>query len=268
MKVAFIGGGVMAEAILLSICSRGIASMQDISVGEALEERCRTIRDRHNVFATTNNKQAAEGAEVIILAVKPPHMIDVLSDLRGALGSDQIAISIVAGIPMAAIVNGLDHPLVVRAMPNTPAQISEGVTLWTGSPAVEGHIRESVESVLNVMGLTVHVTDEKYLDMATALSASGPAYVYLFVESLIEAGVFLGLPRDLSRTLTLQTVLGSIKLANETGKHPADLRNMVTSPNGTTAAGLLALEEGGLRATVMSAVIAAYEKSLDLKGQV
>ena len=216
------------------------------------------------MFATTSNRKAAEGGDVVVLAVKPQNLAEVLSELRGTLRSTQVALSIVAGAPMSAIMEGLDHPLVVRAMPNTPAQIGEGMTLWTSSPGLDGQKLQAAEAVLGIMGLNIHVNNEKYLDMATAVSASGPAYVFLFIESLIDAGVYLGLPRELAQTLALQTVLGSAKLAKESGKHPAELRDMVTSPGGTTAEALLALEQGGFRATIRNAVIAAYEKSLEL----
>jgi pyrroline-5-carboxylate reductase len=165
---------------------------------------------------------------------------------------------------MSTIMKGLGHDSVIRVMPNTPAQIGEGMSLWTCSPQVDDDRRQLTRSMLGTMGEEIYVSDEKYLDMATALSASGPAYVFLFIEALIDAGVHLGLPRDTSRTLALQTVLGSVRLVKETGRHPAELKDMVSSPGGTTVEALLALEEGGLRATIISAVIAAYEKSLEL----
>jgi pyrroline-5-carboxylate reductase len=161
-------------------------------------------------------------------------------------------------------VDGLGHPYVIRVMPNTPAQIGQGMSLWTCAPQVDGEMRRSARSILETMGKELYVSEEKYLDMATALSASGPAYVFLFIEALIDSGVHLGLPRAMSRTLALQTVLGSARLVEATGRHPAELKDMVTSPGGTTVEALLALEEGGFRATVINAVLAAYEKSVEL----
>ena len=152
-------------------------------------------------------------------------------------------------------------------MPNTPAQIGQGMSLWTCSPQVSQAAREAARSVLGTVGKEIYVSDEKYLDMATALSASGPAYVFLFIEALVDAGVHVGLPRDMSRTLALQTVLGGTKLVEETGLHPAQLKDMVTSPGGTTVEGLLALERGGLRSAVIDAVVAAYKRSVELGRQ-
>ena len=264
MRLAFIGGGTMAEAIISGVLSSGVTTAEDVSVGEPLEERRRTLRDRYGVFATAVNAEAAEPGDIVVLSVKPQDLIGVLAGLNGSLRKDQAALSIVAGARMSTIVEGLGHEAVIRVMPNTPAQIGEGMSLWTCSPQVSEAAREAARSVLGTVGKEVYVSDEKYLDMATALSASGPAYVFLFIEALIDAGVHVGLPRDMSRTLALQTVLGSTKLLEETGRHPAALKDMVTSPGGTTVEGLLALEQGGLRATVINAVAAAYERSVEL----
>ena len=264
MRLAFIGGGTMAEAIISGVLSSGVTTAEDVSVGEPLEERRRTLRDRYGVFATAVNAEAAEPGDIVVLSVKPQDLTGVLAGLNGSLRKDQAALSIVAGARVSIIVEGLGHEAVIRVMPNTPAQIGEGMSLWTCSPQVPEAAREAARSVLGTVGKEVYVSDEKYLDMATALSASGPAYVFLFIEALIDAGVHVGLPRDMSRTLALQTVLGSAKLLEETGRHPAALKDMVTSPGGTTVEGLLALEQGGLRATVINAVAAAYERSVEL----
>ena len=266
MKLAFIGGGTMAEAIIGGVLSKGIAAREDISVGEYLEARCHVLDERYGVFSTTDNFKAMERGDIVVLSIKPQNLSEVMAQLGGSLRSDQTILSIIAGARMSAIVDGLGHTSVIRVMPNTPAQIGEGMSLWTCSPGVGEEVRQSAQSILRTMGEEIYVSDEKYMDMATALSASGPAYVFLFIESLIDAGVHLGLPRDMSRTLALQTVLGSARLVKETGKHPAELKDMVSSPGGTTVEALLALEEGSFRATVVSAVIAAYEKSIELGG--
>ena len=264
MKLAFIGGGTMAEAIISGVLSKGVAGGDDIVVGEILDGRRRVLEQRHGVSATASNPAAAEGADVVVLSVKPQDLPVVLGQLKGGLRPDQTLLSIVAGTRMSAIIEDAGHSSVIRVMPNTPAQIGEGMSLWTCSARVSNGAREIAQSILRTIGEEIFVYDEKYLDMATALSASGPAYVFLFIESLIDAGVHLGLPRDMARTLSLRTVLGSAKMVEETGKHPAELRDMVTSPGGTTAEALLALEEGGFRSTVINAVIAAYEKSVEL----
>ena len=267
MRLAFIGGGTMAEAIISGVLSKGVTTAGEVSVGEPVEDRCRALRERYGVFATTTNTEAAERGDIVVLSVKPQNLPEVLAGINGNLRGDQAALSIIAGARMSTIVEGLGHEAVIRVMPNTPAQIGEGMSLWTCSPQVPESTREAARSILVTVGKEVYVSDEKYLDMATALSASGPAYVFLFIEALIDAGVHVGLPRDMSRTLALQTVLGSTKLVEETGRHPAALKDMVTSPGGTTVEGLLALEEGGLRATVVNAVVAAYERSVELGQQ-
>ena len=254
----------MAEAMLGGILSKGVASRDEISVGEPLEDRCQLFQEQYGVFATTSNPKAVERGDIIVLSVKPQNLPEVLTSLDGGVRPDQSILSIVAGVKMSTIADRLGHPSVIRVMPNTPAQIGEGMSLWTCSPNVDNKGRQMAQSILRTMGEEIYVSDEKYLDMATAVSASGPAYVFLFIESLIDAGVHLGLPRDMARSLVLQTVLGSAKLVKETGRHPAELKDMVTSPGGTTAEALLALEEGGLRAAVINAVIAAHEKSVEL----
>ncbi len=264
MRLSFVGGGIMAEAIIGGILSQKLAPSEAVTVGEPVEERCHFLQERYGVFTTTSNTKAAERGDLVILAVKPQTLPQVLAELKGSLGKSQAILSIVAGARMATIMDGLDHDSVIRVMPNTPAQIGQGISLWTCSGQVNSDQREAARSILDTLGEEIYVEDEKYLDMATALSASGPAYVFLFIEALIDAGVHIGLPRDLARRLTLQTVLGSTKLVQERGKHPAELRNDVTSPGGTTAEALLALEEGGFRATVINAVIAAYERSQEL----
>ena len=152
-------------------------------------------------------------------------------------------------------------------MPNTPSQVGQGMSVWTALPEVSSEDIDLAQGILKTLGKEIYVSEEKHLDMATALSASGPAYVFIFLEALIDAGVYLGLQRDMAETLATQTIHGSIALVRESGKHPADLRNMVTSPGGTTAEALLALEEGGFKGILLDAVIAAYQKAITLGGK-
>jgi pyrroline-5-carboxylate reductase len=210
--------------------------------------------------------KAADGGDVVVLAVKPQEFTKAGKALAGNLGSAQTVMSIMAGVTTTTIKSSLNHQAVVRAIPNTPSQIGAGMTVWTATASVPEAGRETVSSVLSVLGKEIYVEDEKYIDMATAVSSSGPAYVFLVIEAMIDAAVHIGLRRDMAVPMVLQTVFGSARYAQETGKHPADLRNQVTSPGGTTTEGLFVLEEAGLRAAFMDAIQAAYEKAKQLGG--
>ena len=264
MKMAFIGGGKMAEAILHGVSSAKLAAPDDISVGEPVAERREYLADRFGIRTNADNLEMAHQADLVVFSVKPQDLGPVLGQMNGYLNSTQASLSIVAGAKMETLSAGFGHQSVVRVMPNTPAQVGAGMTLWTCSESVGSSLREMTKSVLGTIGQEVYVSDEKYMDMATALSASGPAYVFLFIEALIDAGVYLGMPRDMSRTLALQTVFGSTKLVMDTGLHPAELKDMVVSPGGTTAEALRVLENEGVPAAIVSAVDAAYKKSVQL----
>ena len=264
MKLSFIGGGKMAEAIIHGVIAGGLAAPSDIAIGEPLPERREYLEQQFGVNATDDNRAAAANTDLVVLAVKPQDLGGVARQLRGALGSWQAAVSIIAGAKMSTLTDGLRHQRVIRVMPNTPAQVGCGMSLWTCSEAVTPSARRQVQAMLASIGQEIYVADEKYMDMATALSASGPAYVFLFVEALIDAGVYVGLPREMARTLALQTVYGSARLLQDTGRHPAELRDLVTSPGGTTAEALRVLEQEGVPAAVIAAVDAAYRKSVRL----
>ncbi len=261
LTLGIIGGGVMGEAILRSLIRRGTAVASDITVAEVIPNRRESLKAEYGIKATASVEELAKTSSIILLAVKPQSFSETAEELRGSLDDRQCVMSIMAGVPIATMVKALGHKSVVRVMPNTPAQIGEGMSVWTATSAVSQEGKDAAKSVLQAMGKEIYVDDEKYLDMATALSGSGPAYVYLFLEALIDAGVHIGMSREMAELLSTQTILGSVRFAEESGKHPAILRNMVTSPGGTTAEGLLILEQGGLRSTVVKAVIAAYEKS-------
>ena len=264
MRLAFIGGGTMAEAILGGVLAADLAKPGDVVIGEPVPQRRDYLSERYGVQTHHDNVKTAEGADLVVMAIKPQDLPTVFGQLGGKLDSGQAALSIVAGAKMSTLAQGLQHDAVIRVMPNTPAQIGCGMTLWTCSDPVSESHREQARSMLGTVGEEIYVSDEKYLDMSTALSASGPAYVFMFVEALIDAGVYVGLPRDMARTLALQTVYGSVRLVMETGQHPGQLKDMVVSPGGTTAEGLQALERGGVPAAVVDAVNAAYLKSIRL----
>lgn len=266
MKIAFIGGGVMGEAMIKGILGKGLTKPQDIIASDVNEERLSALGQGYSIRTSANNRQAIQNCEVVVLAIKPQNLKEVMKELRSAFQPHQLVLSIVAGASMTTIAKGLDHNAVVRAMPNTPAQISEGITIWTASDEVSPSQKEMVKSILAALGKEIDVSDEKYIDMATAVSGSGPAFIFLVMEALTEAAVHIGWPHETAGELVLQTVLGSARLAQVTGKEPAELRKMVTSPGGTTAEGLLHLEEGGLRALLARAVVAAYEKAKILGG--
>ncbi|MBI4187380.1 MAG: pyrroline-5-carboxylate reductase [Chloroflexi bacterium] len=266
MKIAFIGGGNMGEAMLLAVLDKGLASREAICVSDVNQARRELIQQRYGVATTDSNRQAVHGADVVVLAIKPQNLADVMAELNGQLKPRQLVLSIIAGARLATLCAGLDHGAVVRVMPNTPAQIGEGMSVWTAASEVAPGQKEQVASILGAMGREVFVDDEKYIDMATAVSGSGPAYVFLFMESLVEAAVHIGLPRDMAREMVMQTVIGSARFAGKSGKPLAELRKMVTSPGGTTAEALLRLEKGDFSGLVKQAVIAAHDKARKLGG--
>lgn len=265
MKIAFIGGGVMGEAMIRGILGKGLARPQDIIASDISPERLSALGQGYGIRTSASNRQATEGSEVVVLAIKPQNLEEVMRDIRG-LAQEQLILSIVAGARIATMAQGLGHGSVVRAMPNTAAQIGEGITIWTANDEVSQGQREMAQSIWGALGREIYVSDERYIDMATAVSGSGPAYIFLVMEALIDAGVYIGWPRETAEELVLHTVLGAARLVQVMGKHPTELKNMVTSPGGTTAEGLLQLEEGGLRALLTHAVIAAYEKAKILGG--
>ena len=257
----------MAEAIMRGVIDAHVAEPGDVSIGEPRAERRDYMTQQFGVAAHQDNLEAAHDADLVVLSIKPQDLHVVFDQLGSRLSDNQAVVSIVAGAKMQTLADGMAHPPVIRVMPNTPAQVGAGMTMWTCSKQVAESQRDFTKSVLSTIGQEIYVDDEKYLDMATALSASGPAYVFLFLEALIDAGVYVGLPRDMARTMALQTVFGSTKLVMDTGRHPADLKDMVVSPGGTTAEGLQALERAGVPAALVEAVNAAYLKSIKLGQQ-
>lgn len=264
MRVGLIGGGLMGEALLSALLRDGLAQAGELTVSDVVDARRKDLASRYGIAVTGDNGEAAQGVDLVALAVKPQDFPTVAADLRGRLSDRQTVLTIMAGVPIRRVVDGLEHKAVVRAMPNTAAFVGQSMSVWTATEAVSAEGREAAARLLGALGREAQVSDEKYLDMATALSGSGPGFVFLFLEALIDAGVRVGLGRELAQELAVQTLFGAACLARETGKHPAELRNMVTSPAGTTAAGLQALEKAGLRAAVIDAVEAAHERAKEL----
>ena len=251
----------MAEAMIQALLHAGKVTPEQIVASGPRVERGEELRDRYGVRVTTDNVAAASEADVVVLAVKPQVLPLVLAELRGHVRPTALVVSIVAGMPIATIRAGLDHAAVVRTMPNTPAQIGEGMTVWTTSPAVNEAQRVQAQAILQTMGLEMYVTHEDALNMATAVSGTGPTYVFLLMEALVDAAVHLGFSRRQARPLVIQTVLGSARFAQQSDLHLAQLRNMVTSPGGTSAEAVYQLEKGGLRTILSKATWAAYKKS-------
>jgi pyrroline-5-carboxylate reductase len=208
--------------------------------------------------------EGPDDSSLIVLAVKPQRLHGVLEELKGALVKEQLVVSIIAGAKIETISEQLLHASVVRAMPNTPAQIGEGVTAWTASTEVNEQDERQVCAMLEALGKTVRVENERQIDMATALSATGPTYIFLVMEALIDAGVHMGFSRHVAQDLVHQTMLGSVLFARESHKHPAELRNMVTSPGGTSAEAIYQMEKGSLRTVLSKAVWAAYQRAESL----
>ena len=262
-RIAFIGPGVMAEAMIAGLLNRKLSKAQNISVSGPRAERGEELRKKYGIHVTTDNAAAVREADVVVLSVKPQRLTEVMKGLKG-IRPDALVLSIIAGASMKKISAGLKHKSIVRSMPNTPGQIGEGITVWAASKEVSEEQRGLAQTILGALGAEVYVEDESYLDMATALSGSGPAYVFLFTEALIDAGVHMGFPRRIAEQLVLQTIKGSADFYEQAGRHPATLRNQVTSPGGTSAEALYYLEKAGFRTAISRAVWAAYQRSLEL----
>ncbi len=254
----------MGEAMLSAILAEKLAAPEDISVSDVKESRRQHLEHSYGVAVTGSNRLAAEAGDIVVLAIKPQDLAGVMSELSGQIKPSQLVLSIIAGARIKTLCQGLNHGPVVRVMPNTPAQVGRGMSVWAATAEVSEEQRSWAGSILGAMGKEIYVDDERYIDAATAVSGSGPAYVFLFVESLIDAAVHIGLPRDMAQELVLQTLLGSAHFMEQSDKSPAELRKMVTSPGGTTAEALLQLEKGNFLELVRQAVSAAYNRAKQL----
>jgi pyrroline-5-carboxylate reductase len=262
-KITFIGPGVMAEAMIAGLIRQELASPENLLASGPREERGWELHNKYGIRTTIDNTAAASDADVVVLSVKPQRLTDVMTGLY-KIRPEALVLSIVAGASMKKISKTLKHEAVVRSMPNTPGQIGEGITVWTASKGTSAEQQEMARRILGALGEEVFVEDESYLDMATALSGTGPAYVFLFTEALIDAGVHMGFPRRIAEQLVLKTIRGSVDYYNHAERHPATLRNQVTSPGGTSAEALYYLEKAGFRTAISRAVWAAYQRSLEL----
>jgi pyrroline-5-carboxylate reductase len=264
VTLAFIGSGMMAEAMISGLLNRDLVEPERIIAAGPRPERGKQLAARYGVCWTTDNEEAAEKGQIVVLSVKPQVLKTVIPQVRGHLSSQDLGLSIVAGAPLRLLTDGMAHTSVVRAMPNTPGQIGQGITVWTATAEVGPSGLEQTRAILSALGEEVFVGDEEYLDMATALSGTGPAYVFLFMEAMIDAGVHLGFSRRMASQLVVQTMQGAVAYARQSDRHVAELRNQVTSPGGTSAEALYHLEKGGLRTVISKAVWAAYQRSVAL----
>ena len=271
-RLAFIGCGVMAEAIIAGLLRKKLVGPEQIVGSHPRQARREEMHVKYGVEMYEQNREAVtettpegpDDSSMIVLGVKPQRLHRVLEELKGALVKEQLVVSIVAGAKIETISEELLHASIVRTMPNTPAQIGEGVTAWTASSEVNEQQEAQVCAMLEALGKAVRVENERQIDMATALSATGPTYIFLVMEALIDAGVHMGFSRHVAQELVHQTMLGSVLFARESHKHPAELRNMVTSPGGTSAEAIYQMEKGSLRTVLSKAVWSAYQRAESL----
>ncbi len=262
--IAFVGPGVMAEAMVASLIERGGLEGDRVRMSGPRTHRLERLHEKYGAETTTENRKAVEDASVVVLAVKPQSLAEVLDDLQSGIPEQALVVSIVAGARLPTIADSLKHAAAVRAMPNTPGQIGAGITVWTKTSSVTDKQSQHAKDLLAALGKEIEVEDESYLDMATALSGTGPTYVFLFMEAMIDAGVHMGFPRRIAEELVLETIRGSLEYYEHSASHPARLRNQVTSPGGTSAEAIYYLEKAGFRTGLARAIWAAYERSVEL----
>jgi len=266
-RIGVVGTGVMAEAMIAGLLERNLVDSSDVLCSHPREERRLQLQEKHGVTVVADNAAAVAGADVVLLAVKPQMLPRVMPELATRLEPHQLVISVIAGASTRALGDGLQHPAIVRSMPNTPARIGRGVTVWFATAAVTQEDRARTRGMLSALGREFEVHDERQVAMATAVSGTGPTYILMYLEALIDAAVHLGFPRHVARELVLDTMLGSAEFAQRSGRHVAELRDMVTSPGGTSAEALYQLEKGRLRTVVSDAVWAAFERTLQLEAR-
>ena len=264
MQVGIVGAGVMAEAMITGLLADKAVRPADLVASHPRRDRRATLSADHGIRTVARNREAVAGADIVVVAVKPQMLRGVMRELAPALDDGQVVLSIVAGATLRTLSTGLRHAAVVRAMPNTPAQIRKGIAVWAAATACTAAQRDRARAVLRALGDERQVEDEDFVAMATALSGTGPTYLFAVMEALVDAGVHLGFPRDLAHDLVAETLVGSSEYAAASNLHPAQLRNAVTSPGGTSAAAIYELEKGRLRTVLSDAVWAAYRRTTEL----
>lgn len=267
-KFAFIGCGVMGEAIIAGLLRKKLVQSFQIVASHPRKHRREELAEKYKIEVFEDNaesvKSLPDNNSMVLLCVKPQRLNGVLDELVEVVQPNQLVISIIAGATIETISESLKNEIVVRAMPNTPSQIGQGMTAWTCSEKVRSEQKEQVKVLLTALGKEIYVETENQIDMATSLSATGPTYIFMMMEALTDAGVHMGFSREVSKELVQQTMLGSTLFAMESHKHPAELRNMVTSPGGTSAAAIYEMEKGTMRTVLSKAVYAAYKRAVEL----
>ncbi|HEV8282379.1 MAG TPA: pyrroline-5-carboxylate reductase [Candidatus Limnocylindrales bacterium] len=266
-RIATVGSGVMAEAMIAGLLRDGLVTPDRVVASHPRAERRETLEGAYGITTVAANADAVRDADVILLGIKPQMLERVGREIGPHLRRGQLVLSVLAGATTAALTGILGHDQVIRSMPNTPARLGKGVTVWYATPETSEQQRAQAAALLGALGLQLEVDDEKMVAMATAVSGTGPTYVFLVMEALIDAAVHLGFPRHIAHDLVIETLEGSTLFARQSGMHPAELRNMVTSPGGTSAAALHELESGRLRTVLSEAVWAAFRRTVELGDQ-
>jgi len=262
--ICFIGAGAMGGATIRGLLRKNVYSTAEIVACDSSQVVRDSISKELGIGANASNPKGVSGAEIVLLTVKPQHLENVMAEIYPSLTEEKLVISFVAGATLATLTAHLHTERVIRAIPNTPAQLGQGITLWTAASGVDHAGSSKTRRILEALGAEMYTPDERHIDMATAVSGSGPAYALAVLEAWTDAGVLLGLPRPMSEKLALETIRGTMAMVDASDLHPALLRAQVTSPGGTTAAALQVLEEDGLRAAFGRAITAAYSRSIEL----
>lgn len=264
VTIAFIGAGVMGGTMISGMVKGGLVEPQQIIAADTNEQRGAQLVSELGIRFTLDNAEAAQQADMLVIGVKPQQIDKALQPLRGHVDAIPVVVSIVAGTKIRDISERLHNSRIVRVMPNTPGQIAQGMSAWTATYEVDDLQRQQTKALLDTLGESLYVDDENYIDMATAINGSGPGYVFLIIEAMIDAAVQLGFSRKHAEQLVLQTLKGSVNYAIESGVHPTILRNQVTSPGGTTAAGLAEMERHGLRTALAEGIKGSYRRAVEL----
>jgi len=265
--IATVGSGVMAEAMIAGLLRGELVTPDQIIASHPRPERRDQLRSEYGIRVVADNVDAVDAADIVLLGIKPQMLVRVGREIGPRLRRGQVVLSVLAGATTKALSATLGHDQVIRAMPNTPARLGKGVTVWYATPSTTDEQREQAAHLLGALGVQIEVDDEKMVAMATAVSGTGPTYVFLVMEALIDAAVHLGFPRQVAHDLVVETLEGSTLFAKQSAMHPAELRNMVTSPGGTSAAALHELESGRLRTVLSEAVWAAFRRTVELGDQ-